>query len=456
MSETRQLCEFVAGLTYEKVPSDLVDLAKLCILDLIGVAIYGSRKQWSQIIAAQGRRVGSAPLCTVFAADWKASPEIASLVNGSMGHSFEYDDGHDESLLHPGAVVIPAAMAVAEANQCSGRDFLIGVIIGYEVMTRVGLAVGSTSHILRGFQPTGMNGTFGAAAAACKLLRQNPDQIVYAMGIAGSLSSGIMEYTQTGGMVKRLHAGRAAEGGVLAASLSRDGFTGPTTIFEGKYGFCRVFTNASEMHRLTEGLGSRYALREITVKPYACCSDMFPTIDALLEIKEKHTIDPKLVESVLVEGTEKMAEQNALDGTTSILAAQFSVPFTVAVTLLYDIKDPRIYQEEVLKSSTIQVLSSKVELRKDREFTALYPRTIGSRVTVRLRDGKQYSATVYNAKGSPKNPMSRTEIEDKFMRLTCGILPNGYSEKVRDIVANLESVPNVVKLTCFLGGYEKR
>ena len=451
MNETRKFCEFVAGLTKETIPKDLIDLAKLYTLDLLGVALYGSEKEWSQIVAAYGKNIGGTPLCTVLGADWKASPEIASLMNGSMGHAFELDDVHDESLLHPGTVVVPAAIAVAEANQCSGKEFLLSVIVGYEVMARVGLAVGSVAHLLRGFHITGTTGVFGAAAAACKLLHHSLDQFVHAMGIAGSLSSGLMEFSQTGGMVKRLHAGRAAQGGILAAYLARDGFTGPTTVFEGKYGFLRVFSDAPEIHRLTDGLGTHYTIREITVKPYACCSDLHQTIDALLQIKEKHTIDPSSVEHVIVEGTTKLVEQNALDGTHSIMAAQYSIPFTVAATLLYEIRDPRTYRDEILKSPDVKVLSSKVEMRKDKEFDSLYPRTLASRVTVRLRGGQQHSVTVYNSKGHPKNPMSPTEIEEKFFRLTAGILPTGRSQKIRDLVMTLERVSNIVELTSLLG-----
>lgn len=451
MGGTQDLCEFIIGLTAGKMSGELLDLAKLRALDTLGAAIYGSSRDWSRIVAARGRSFGCASRCSVVAADWKTVPEIASWVNGTMSHGFELDDVHEESLLHPGAVVVPAAMAVAEAEQRSGEEFLLAVIAGYEVMNRVGLAVGSVSHILRGFHPTGTNGVFGAAAAAARLLQSSVEQMVHAMGIAGSFAGGLMEFSQTGGMIKRLHAGRAAESGVLAAYLARDGFTGPSSVLEGKYGYCRVFTDAPEIHYLTEDLGTRYTIREITVKPYACCSDLHPTIEALTEIKERHGIDPARVEHVLVEGTTKLVEQNNLNGTTSLMAAQFSIPFTVAATLLYDIQDPQTYREEVLASPAVRALCARVELRKDDAMDQLYPQELGSRVTVRLQGGEQHSVVVYNAKGSPKNPMSAAEIREKFLQLCSGILPDGRPEQILDVLGHLEKVPDIRNLTHLLG-----
>ena len=447
MDVTNKICSFVAQLTYESIPGDLFNLVKGYILDLFGVAIYGSEKEWSQIVAARGKDYRSAPICTIFGSGWKASPEIAALVNGTMSHAFELDDFHE--LDHPGAVVVPAALAVAEANQCSGKEFLIGVIAGYEVMCRVGLVMG-TPHLLKGFHGTGTVGTFGSATAAGKLLNNNEDQLIHTMGIAGSLGSGLMEFSQTGGMIKRLHAGRAAEGGVLAAYLARSGFTGPTSVFEGKYGFCRTFCDEPDINRLTDNLGTNYVIREMTIKPYACCGDLHPTIDAILMMKQEYAIDPELVEHILVETTTKGVEQNAIYDINSIMAAQYSIPFSAAATLLHDIRDPRTFSDDVYNSTAVRDLISKVEMTKDKEFDSIYPRQIASRVIVRLRDGQQHAITVQASKGSPQNPMTSIEIEDKFMRLTADILPLGRSEKIKDLVINLEHLGDVSELTCLL------
>ena len=448
MNETSKTCNFVSELSFEDIPVDLVKLVKGYILDLFGVAIYGSEKEWSRKVAIHGKSYRSVPICTIFGSDWKASPEIASLVNGTMSHAFELDDVHE--LIHPGAVVVPAALAVAEANQCSGKELLIGITGGYEVMCRVGLVMG-TSHMLRGFHSTGTIGTFGSATAAGKLLKNSEDQLINMMGIAGSLSSGLMEFSQTGGMIKRLHAGRAAEGGVLAAYLARDGFTGPTSVFEGKYGFFHTFCDEPEINRLTDDLGTNYVIREMTIKPYACCSDLHPTIDALLQMKQEYAIDPELVEHILVETTTKGVEQNAIYDINSIMAAQYSIPFSAAATLLHDIHDPRTYRDEVIKSPAVRHLISKVEITKDKKFDSIYPRQYASRLTVRLRDGKQHIITVQASKGSPQNPMTFSEIEEKFMRLTADTLPLNRCEKIKDLVINLEHLGDVTELTRLLG-----
>jgi 2-methylcitrate dehydratase PrpD len=261
---------------------------------------------------------------------------------------------------------------------------------------------------------------------------------VHAFGIAGSFASGISEFCESGGMVKRLHAGRPAEGGVLAAYLARDGVTGPTTVLEGKYGYLKCFSDSPEPEQLTAGLGERFMIDEITVKPYSCCSDIHATIDALLEIKEKHGIEAGEVSHVLVESTTKVAEQNAGDGTTSMMAAQYSVRTAAAITLMMDIRDPRVYSDETLANPDLKILQDKVEVRANDEFDAIYARILGARVTVTAKDGRTFTATVKGARGSIQRPFSQADVEDKFLRLCRGILDDGKPERLADIVAVLD------------------
>ena len=347
---TRTLAEFVIGTRARDLPPDLFDLAKLYVLDYLGVALYGATKPWSRVVARRARRLagGGGGPATVLGAGWRAAPELAVLVNGAAGHAFELDDVHDESGCHPGTVVIPSALAVAEDRGASGADVLAAVVLGYEVMCRVGLAVGNPGHIVRGFHPTGTQGPFGGAAAAGRLLGLDAGRMVDALALAASFAGGLMEFSLSGGMVKRLHAGRAAEGGVLAAYLAGDGLTGPATALEGRYGFCAAFTDTPDLGSLTDRLGERWAIREITVKPYACCSELHSMIDAVRAIKDAHAFDPGDVDRVVIEVASKVVEQNGLDGTTSIMAAQYSAPYNAALALARDARDPRIYADETL------------------------------------------------------------------------------------------------------------
>lgn len=454
MGATRSLCQFVVDAAPGTLPPRLTELAKCYTLDTLGCGIYGSTKPWSRIITESVRPFAAMPngRCTVIGAQWSAAPPAAALVNGSLCHAFELDDVHDESLLHPGAVVVPAALAVAEHEGSSGSQFLRAVVLGYEVNARVGLAVGPVAHMLRGFHPTGCSGVFGSATAAGLLLGLDVERLVHALGIAGSFASGVSEFCETGGMVKRVHAGRPAEGGILAAYLAHGGLTGPTSVLEGKYGYLKCFSDAPVPEELTTGLGERFMIDEITVKPYSCCSDLHAAIDATLEIKEKHAVDPAEVSRIIVESTTKVAEQNAGDGTASIMEAQYSVGFAVAATLLKEIRDPRTYAEETLADPALKRLQDKVEVSAHDEFDAIYARVLGGRVTVIMNDGTSFTASVKGARGSIHRPFTQQEVEDKFRRLCCGVLADGMPERLVDVVAGLDQAPSVDEVGRMLRG----
>jgi 2-methylcitrate dehydratase PrpD len=451
-AETRILAEFVSGARRDAMPSDVFDLARLYVLDAIGSMIIGATKPWSQIAIdfATGAGSGGDGPCTVVGSPLAIAPQTAALANGTMGHGFEIDDVHDESLTHPGIVVVPAAMAVAEKTNASGAEFIMSIVLGYEINGRVGLGVGAVSHMLSGFYPTGTSGVFGAAATAARLLRGTSEQCAHTFGIAGSFASGIVEFAESGGMVKRLHAGRAAEGGVTAAYLARSGFTGPTTVLEGKFGFCRTFSREPAVERILEGLGSGYKIRETTIKPYPCCSDIHPVIDALLEIKARPDFDPQDVMHILVESTTKLLELNNIDGSTSIMAAQYSVPLTAAIVLFRDIRDPGTYHESLLHNEDLVVFQRRVEMRSSDEFDRLYPKITAARVIVTTTNGKHFEATNRGAAGSIHNPLSAKQIEEKFMTLADPILPQGRAREIVRQVADIEGATHIRNLTSLL------
>lgn len=444
-SRTQVLAGFLAEISPEQLPDRLYQLSRRYVLDTLGVMIFGIDQPWSKIAAAQGKRVlaNGEGACTVIGYPWKASPPVAAFINGSAGHAFELDDVHDETIMHPGTVVIPAALAVAEDQNNSGEEFLTAVIMGYEAAARAGLAVNPNVHMLRGFHPTGTMGVFGAAAATGVLLKLSSQQMNHALGIAASMASGIMEFSQSGGMVKRIHGGRAAEGGVQAAYLAKDGFEGPTQGLDGKFGYCCTFSDEPQLHLLTEDLGSRFMIDEITVKPYACCSDVHPIIDALLEIKQQPKFDLQQIERIDIEAPTKVAEQNSLNGLTSIMAAQYSAKFTAAATLLRDIRDPSIYSEDSLEDPEIRLLHDKVFIKRADEFDIEYAWKIGARVKLTLADGKLFESTVNGALGSIHNPLTQTQVEQKFKALVSKKIDAEQTEHMIHDVNVLKSDPSL-------------
>ena len=278
------------------------------------------------------------------------------------------------------------------------------------------------------------------------LLKLDPVKTADAFGIAGSLASGIMEFSQSGGMVKRLHAGRAAEGGVLAASLAAEGFTGPHTVLEGMYGYCRTFSSAPELVRLVNDLGKRFAIEEITVKPYACCSDQHGTIDLIRQLRTKHGLEPDHIKRIVIHTYDKVIKQNSARQWPSVMSAQYSVVFTAGATWFYDLGDPRSYDMETIGDPRVAAMAEKVELVRDPKFQALYPSKMPTRVEIETVTGEKHQAEIFGAKGHFENPMSASEIEAKFRKLTSGILSAGQIDRVFEAVSALDREPSIASL----------
>ena len=432
-SRSADLAGFLSGL-HGRIGTTHVAAAVNCVIDTLGAIAYGAEQPWSQAGARHALASGPGGACTVVGWPDRASPAMAAFANGTAGHAFELDDVHEEAVNHPGAVVVPAALAVAEELDAPGLAFLEAVVAGYEAMGRAGLAVGPASHMLAGFHPTSMSGVFGAAAAAGHLRRLDAAGLNHAFGIAASLASGTMEFTSSGGMAKRIHAGRAAEGGIMAASLAADGFEGARDGLAGRYGFCRVFTDDPQPQLLTEGLGERWMIDEITVKPYPSCSDLHPMVQATAELVAEHGIRAGEIDQVAVYTTTKVCELNDMDGTASVMAAQYSAPFNVAAAVVADPADPATFDLERISDPALAKMQAKVDsIRPTPEFDATYAWKQGARVQITLTDGRVLERTVHGQKGSMHDPLSDDEIERKFQILTDGRLDPAIPEVVRSL-----------------------
>ncbi len=432
-SRSAELAEFLSGL-HGSVAPEHVAAACNCVIDTLGVMAFGAEQPWSRAAARHALATGAGGPCTIVGRPDRASPAMAAFANGAAAHAFELDDVHEEAINHPGAVVVPAALAVAEDLDASGQAFLEAVVVGYEAMGRAGLAVGPVSHMLAGFHPTSMSGVFGAAAAAAHLRGFDTERLNHALGVAASLASGTMEFTSSGGMAKRIHAGRAAEGGMLAASLVAGGFEGAWDGLAGTYGFSRVFTSDPRPELLTERLGERWMIDEVTIKPYAACSDVHPMIQATAELVAEHGIAAGRIERIVVYGTTKAAELNDMDGTESVMAAQYSAGFNIAAAVLADPADPATYHADRIADPALAALQAKVaRTLPDPAFDATYAWKQGARVGIHLTDGRVLERTVHGQKGSMHDPLSDDEIEGKFQTLAAGRLDPAVPEVVRSL-----------------------
>lgn len=451
MNATQTLARYAHKLRYRDIPSEVVERAKACLLDTLAVSLYGSTKPWSKMVGEFVRSAGSKGNASVLGSKYKASPERAALANGTMAHAFELDNVRQPGAgVHPGATGFLPAFAMAEEMHANGKALLTAFVAGCEVMSRIGVAAGNSLE-RRGFHAPGLTGTFGAAVAAGRLLKLNEKQLVNALGIAGSYSAGLIEFSrcQEGAMIKRLHLGKAAEGGVTAALLASRGFAGPESVLEGKFGFCQSFSDSPKLEYLTHRLGQEWESMNICIKRCACHINAHAPIEALQNLRDELGFRPEDIRAIAIGGIEKLVSHHANYQPSDLMMAQYSIPFCVALSAYFDATDPASFDARKLKDQKIAALMAKIHLEVDHEIEAKgWDRA--ARMTVELADGRRATKLVIHFKGTPDNPLTGAEVEAKARKLTRGIVSTGRLDKLVNAVARLEKCPDVSQIGALL------
>ena len=418
-NETVTLAEFAVGLDHDGVPASVKQRAKDSIADTIATTVFGREFPWSRIVIDYARRMGSGGSSRILGdGDAPVMAPFAALANGALAHAFELDGATRPSAgAHPGATVLSSALALAQERGFSGQDLLTAFVAGSEVMIRIGRAT-KHSNETRGFHAPGTTGPFGAAVACGKLLGFDVQQMTNALGIAGSLSSGLVEFSRSGSgaMVKRLHFGRAAEGGVLAANLAAAGFTGPETVLEGECGFLRVFCNEWDSSELTRELGSNWLTSRISMKRFACHTTSHTPVQAILDLKRSEGLQASQVASITIEVGEKELSRHNIKTPADVMIGQYSIPFCVAVALVGDPRDPRTFRDADVTDPRIRSLCDRIQLVP--WAAPARPSSIATATTVNTSDGRVLKAIVADFKGTPDNPLDRAELREKFLMLT--------------------------------------
>jgi 2-methylcitrate dehydratase PrpD len=440
---TLAVAEWVAGLRYVDLPATTREVIRWAILDTVGCGVNGLPTEWAQLVlrwAEEGQ--GGKGQATVWG---QAQPSLraadAALVNGTAIHSFELDDYHRVKL-HPGAVVIPAAFAVAEKLGSSGKEILTAVAAGYEVTIRSSLALDPSAGRLRGWHLTGICGPLGAAAACAKLMGLTAEQTAWAIGLGGTQGAGLWAFTADGAMSKRLHPGRAAHAAVLAAELAAAGFTGPTQIYEAADGgFLKAHSDAANASLLVEGLGTHYWSDDLCTKPYSCCGSLHAYIDAARELRRQTGLPAGSRTKVKVGMSKVVDVQCGFDYSppTTVLNAQMSARYCIAVSLLEGAALPPQFQPEKLIDPEIVALAQSIELVPDPALDNLYPKHFAGWVAVE-HEGDWKRIDVLDPSGSPAQPLGPGGIKEKFHGLVEGILSREQALAVEQAVANFESV----------------
>ena len=441
-NETVRLAEYATALRYEDLPSEVIQRAKDCITDTTAVIVQGSTLPWSRIVIRYAQRIGAGGRSRILGVDGPmVQAPSAALANGTLAHAFESDNlTRPGAGVHPGATLLPPALAVAQERGSSGRELIAAVVAGYEVMYRIGAAT-RHSNERRGFHAPGTTGPFGAAVAAGRLLGLDAEGMTNALGIAGSLAGGLMEFARsgTGAMVKRLHLGRAAEAGVLAANLAADGFTGPRSVIEGDAGFLKVFCTEWDMDAVTRGLGERFATLTLCLKRFPVHMTAQTAVQAVLELQAEHGFDGTRVDRVTVAGTERMATVNNIPNPTDIMMAQYSIPFCVALALFRDPRDPASFDTSALADADIRSMCARVAITVADPPTKVAGASI---VTIQLKDGRSLQREVDNFKGTPEHPLTTGELGEKFAMLSRA----RYGADAAAVFARLQGLENEPEL----------
>jgi len=388
-NETRTLAEFAHDLRFEDIPSDVLAVAKACLIDTVGTALFGSRLAWCGSIADYARQIGgdgrSAMLSDGFA---HLNAPSAALANGTFAHAFEFDSLRQPSVgVHPGSTALVGALAVAQEQDAMGRDLLAAFVAACEGMFRIGLAAKSTSEKM-GFHAPGITGVFGSALAAARLLKLDVEKTVRALGIGGSLGSGVLAFAKAGngGMVKRLHMGRAAEGGILAAGLAQRGFEGPDVILEGTFGYLDVYAHDGDPSLLVDGLGARWETLTTAFKQFPCHITAQAPVKTLLELKREYDFAATDIAGLTLYASEKVISHHVIPAPRDAATAQYSVPYCLALALFRNPGDPQAFLEDPRQNLDILSTCQRIVVRA--ADGACAKNDLACRIEIALRDGR--------------------------------------------------------------------
>ncbi|KRA64329.1 MULTISPECIES: MmgE/PrpD family protein [Rhizobium/Agrobacterium group] len=446
MSLTMTLAGFASGIDRREIPDEVMARALALVTDFTGSILRAAHEADSNpAVLAMLERLGmdgDGP-CTVFGLNRRYAAAAAALLNGTFGHSLDFDDTHADSSLHPSAPVVPAALAAAELTGASGADFLAAVVIGFEVCCRLGMALDPTEHYARGFHPTATAGTFGAAVAAGRLLGLNAKAMSSALGVAASQASGSLQFLVNGAWNKRYQVGEASMKGLMAATLAASDFVGAEDAIDGKHGFLGGYSDGADPARAVAGLGTVWETLRIGVKPYPACRYTHAAVDGLLALSRDLNLAPDEVEAITV-GLHRngitlvgapLAEKRRA---RSVVEGQFSMPFAAAAALLRGRFGWDDY--DLLGKPEAEALAARVDVVRDESLENLrHP--FGATLTLRARN-TDYCLRILDPSGEPETFPNAQAIAAKFRTLAGPVL----NADADTLLSRLHDLPQALSL----------
>lgn len=428
---SEKFADYIISLKYEDIPLKVVKKAELCFLDFLGVTLRGSKNDSSRAV---NNIIKESNESTIIG-HGKASALDSALSNGISAHSLDLDDGHRIAMLHPGACVIPAALALCETGNKGGKELITSIVAGYQIAISMGILV-NPQHRDKGFHSTGTCGTFGAAAAACKSLNLNKEQVLNTLGLAGTQASGLLESDHAGSMGKHLHAGRAAQSGVLSALLSKEGFTGANTIIGGKEGFLSAMAGTED-----NGINlENFHILDVYFKKYPVCRHLHSSVDAALEIMNKNDLRAEDIQKIVVQTYKIAAEHDNYNPETEGAIRQ-SLPLSLAIA----IKNKELCLDNLKINEDVLNISNKVAIEYDEGLNEEYPSKRPSTVNIKTND-KSYTRRVDLPRGERENQFTMYELLNKFNGLNpdlnmdiLHIINNLEDYKIKDLISMINT-----------------
>ena len=465
---SRQIAEVSTALTLKDIDPRTVENAKTFMLDCLGCILSGSQIISAKVIRSAAKEISADGECTIFGTGTKTNPMMAALVNGTAGHSQDYDDDHREGTQHASVAVLPAVLALAEKYGKSGAEVLLAYIIGSDVTIRAGEAFLGTCYYA-GWHLTGTCGVFGAAAASAKLLNLTVQETVDALGVAGSAAGGLGAFNSNGSWTKRFHAGQSAMNGVLCAEMGRAGYFAPSAVFEDKDGFLNCFSfkggsmgypvtlpnGIQNGDKLVDGFGKKWEMADNSIKLHSCCRFTNNFCDCAIDIHSRPGFDWQKVKAIHAEcnqftDSRLCRPEEVKRHPRNVVNAQFSIFYEIACGLVKGRVTPESFTEEAIQDERLNWLCDKVTWEINPEFEAVYPEKYPARVTITMEDGTQFVSEVEYPKGDPEYPATKEEVVEKFYRNAANTIGRVKAERIVELVNHIEEQESVQELIACL------
>jgi 2-methylcitrate dehydratase PrpD len=443
----RRLAAFSAAIDVDRIPDEVVEAAKLHLLDTLGCGLAAHALDVAPDAREAMLEPGVAGPGTVIGVESGLPTADAALANGVICHALDFDDTHTGAIAHVSVAVVPAALAAAQAAGARGADAIAAIVAGNEVVCRLGMAAGSLFHA-RGFHPTGILGTYGATAAAARLRGLDEATTTQALGIAGSMASGILEHLADGSSTKRLHPGFAAHNGIVAARLAAHGSTGPKTVIEGRFGLYNAFLGRDDLDidgQLAD-LGERWETPRIAYKPYPACHYIHASLDATREVVAQTPLAPDEIEEIVALTTDAgvslvLEPLDAKHRPRTEYDAKFSLPYSLAALLTRGDVDVTTYIGDAISEERVLDLAGKV--RYEVKEYATFPQALPGGIRIKTTDGRVLEADLDYQRGGPENPMSAEDVIEKFRTNAALALDDAAVEGVERAVLGLEELDSL-------------